>query len=175
MSSSYALDAYQSHDLNIMMRTSSGDTVEMDFSNQKSLSMKEDSFSFSSMQSFSFSVKGDGLDSQDQEEIAAFMQEAQPFIDSFLQEIQEDAPKSPISKIAQDIINVFEPSQPRDEDQKNSIKTNIVKMFDQSMQKLEIPQNTDQENPLDQVFEQAQKLLEKTLEAFDNYGQNIYA
>ena len=183
MNTSYGLDAYRSHDLNIMMRTSSGDTIEMDFSNKQSLSMSQQqdrsgtqsSLSFSSMQSFNFSINSNGLDEQDKKEIASFMEQAQPFIDSFLQELQEDAPKSPVSKLAQDIASTFEPSRPRDENTQNNVKSNIVKMFDQSLQKLEIPQKSDQENRLEKIFEQTQKLLEKTLQAFDTFGQNLYA
>ena len=108
VNSSYTLDAYKSHDLSIAMRTSSGDTINMDFSNKSALSLKyeqnQDSssgtLSFASMQSFDFSMQSNGIDAQDKKEIDAFMKIAQPYIDSFLKELGEDAPQSPINKIA---------------------------------------------------------------------------
>ncbi|MDQ7059926.1 MAG: hypothetical protein Q9M43_01820 [Sulfurimonas sp.] len=41
MNTSYALDAYRSHDLNIAMKTSSGDVIKMDFSNAESSSFRQ--------------------------------------------------------------------------------------------------------------------------------------
>ena len=179
---SYGLDAYRAHDLNIQMKTSSGDVIKMDFANHQSASMSHEenengsttSMSFSSMQSFQFSVDGNGIDAQDQKEIEGFMKIAQPFIDSFLQELEDAAPKSPVSQLAHKIAGIFEPSKDRDENAKNNVKTNIVEMFDNSMKKLEIPKKEDV-NPLDKIFEEAQKLLEKTLQEFDEFNKNMYA
>ena len=57
MISSSSLDAYRSHELSIAIKTSSGDTLSLNFENTQSLSLsekttgssKEESFSFSSM------------------------------------------------------------------------------------------------------------------------------
>lgn len=183
MNTSYALNSYMAHDLNISMRTSSGDVIEMDFANHQSASFthQEDSQSsqtsmeFSSMQSFQFSLDSNGIDEQDQKEIDAFMKIAQPYIDDFLQELEDVAPKSPVSKLAHEIASAFEPNTERSENQKNNIKTNIVKMFDDSMKKLEMPQKSDGISSIEKIFEDAQKLLEKTLSEFDNFNKNIYA
>jgi len=183
MNTSYAMDSYRAHDLNIAMKTSSGDVITMDFANRQSASLSHEenangsktSMSFSSMQSFKFSVDGNGIDAQDQKEIEGFMKIAQPFIDSFLKELEDAAPKSPVSQLAHKIAGIFEPSKDRDENAKNNVKTNIVEMFDNSMKKLEIPKKEDNVNPLDKIFEEAQKLLEKTLKEFDNFNKNIYA
>jgi hypothetical protein len=177
MNTSYALDAYRSHDLNIKMKTSSGDVIEMDLSNQQSLNMqhnqngnsKSSSMSFSSMQSFQFKIESNGIDEQDKKEIEEFMKIAQPYLDSFMEELQEDQQKSPINKLAHDIASVFEPSKERDENQKGFVKNNIVDMFDNSLAKVEQPEL----NPVD-IFKEAQKLLEKTLEEFENFNKNIY-
>ena len=183
MNTSYGMDAYRAHDLNIAMKTSSGDVIKMDFANHQSASMSHEqnengsktSMSFSSMQSFQFSVEGNGIDAQDQKEIEGFMKIAQPFIDSFLKELEDAAPKSPVSQIAHKIAGIFEPSQDRDENAKNNIKTNIVEMFDNSMKKLKIPKSDENVNPLDKIFEEAQKLLEKTLQEFDEFNKTTYA
>lgn len=189
MITSYSMDAYKSHDLNIAMKTSSGDVIKMDFANEQSLSMShqqnqngsKSSMSFSSMQSFSFSIDSNGISEQDQKEIDAFMEIAQPFIDSFLKELEDAAPKSPVSQLAHNIASIFEPSKPRDDNQKNHVKTNIVEMFDKSMDKLNAPEKIeksegiDMQKLMDQIFKDAQKLLEKTLKEFDEFNKNTYA
>ena len=175
MNTSYAMDSYRAHDLNIAMRTSSGDVIEMDFSNHQSASVRHQenengsrtSMEFSSMQSFQFNVKSNGIDAQDQKEIDAFMKIAQPFIDKFLKELEDVAPSSPVSKLAHKIASIFEPSKERDENATNNIKTNIVKMFDNSIKKLDVPEIN--------VLEEAKKLLEKTLKEFDEFNKNLYA
>ena len=183
MNTSYAMNTYMAHDLNITMKTSSGDVLEMDFANHQSSSLthKEDengtntSMSFSSMQSFQFNVQSNGIDAQDQKEIDAFMKVAQPYIDNFLKELEDAAPKSPVTKLAHDIAGVFEPSKERSEDAKNSIKTNIVEMFDNAMKKLEAPERLNTQEMIDKIFKDAQKLLEKTLKEFEEYNKELYA
>lgn len=168
------MDSYRSHDLNIAMKTSSGDVITMDFSNEQSASLNYEtdgkassaSMSFSSMQSFAFSINSNGIDAQDQKEIEAFMKKAQPFINKFLKELDEDAPKSPVTKIAKQIAGIFKPNEHRSEAANNNIKTNIVKMFDKSLQAIQEPQD---------IFKEAQKLLEKTLKEFDEFNKELYA
>ena len=183
MNTSYSLDTYRAHDLNIAMKTSSGDVIKMDFANHQSSSMShkqnanssQTSMSFSSMQSFQFSIDSNGIDAQDQKEIDAFMKIAQPYIDDFLKEFEDVAPTSPVSKIAHEIAEIFEPNKERSEDLKNSIKTNIVKMFDNAMKKIEEPARLNTQEMIDKIFKEAQKLLEKTLREFDNFNKKVYA
>ncbi len=173
-----ALDAYRSHDLNIMMKTSSGDVIKLDFSNEKSLqyaSQKEGSNSksvmkFSSMQAFSFSIDSNGIDEQDKKEIEAFMKIAQPYIDKFMDELKNDAPKSPVTKVAQQIADIFSPVSQKDENRKNFAKNSVVELFDKEMEK-----NKQIQKGFDKLFEQAQNLLEKTLKFIDEGQKNIYA
>ena len=183
MNTSYSLDAYRSHDLNIAMRTSSGDVIKMDFANEQSASMKHSqnengtttSMSFSSMQSFHFSIDSNGIDAQDQKEIDAFMKTAQPFIDNFLKELSDDAPKSPVTKLAHDIAGLFNPNKERDENGVNAIKTNIVKMFDNAIKEIKPAETLSIEDTIKKIFEDTQKLLEKTLKEFDNFNKELYA
>ncbi|WP_457748402.1 hypothetical protein [Sulfurimonas sp.] len=174
MNTSYAMNTYRAHDLNISMKTSSGDIIKMDFSNERSTSLNYEndgksnsaSMSFSSMQSFQFSIDSNGIDAQDQKEIEAFMKKAQPYIDKFLKEFEEDAPKSPVTKLAKKIASAFVPNEYRSDTTNNNIKTNIVKMFDNSLQTAKNPQD---------IFQEAQKLLEKTLKEFDALNKELYA
>ena len=182
MNTSYAMNTYMAHDLNISMKTSSGDTIEMNFANHQSSSFSQlqdengssTSMSFSSMQSFEFNVDSNGIDKQDQKEIDAFMKIAQPYIDDFLKELELAAPKSPVSKLAHDIAGIFEPSRDRSENSKNHIKTNIVEMFDNSMKKLEAPERLNTQEMIDKIFKDAEKLLEKTLKEFENFNKELY-
>jgi len=181
MNTSYSLDAYKSHDLNIAMKTSSGDVITMDFANEQAGSLSQTksangtntSASFSSMQSFQFSIDSNGITEQDQKEIDKFMKIAQPFINDFLKELQDDAPKSPVTKLANQIASIFEPSKQRDTNEKNLVKTNIVKTFDNALENVQPKQ--DSENSLDKIFKDMQKLLEKTVQEFDQFNKNIYA
>ena len=183
MNTSYGLDAYRSHDLNIAMRTSSGDVIKMDFANEQSSSLRHSenengsstSMTFSSMQSFNFSIKSNGIDAQDQKEIDEFMKIAQPFIDNFLTELSEDAPATPVTKLAHDIAGLFDPNRERDDDGKNAIKTNIVKMFDNALSEVKPPENMSLEDTIKKLLEDTQKLLEKTLKEFDNFNKELYA
>ena len=183
MNTSYSYDAYLAHDLNIAMRTSSGDEIKLDFANHQSNSFSQTqdenetstSMSFSSMQSFSFSIDTNGIDAQDEKEIAAFMKEAQPMIDKFLAEFESDAPGTPVTQMAKQITDIFSPMREKNEDTKNLVKTNLVDMFDNSMNKLSIPENSDKQSIMEKIFEDANKLLEKTLAEFDKINTELYA
>ncbi len=174
MSLSYGLDRYRSHDLNIYMQTSSGDIIEMDFSNKRSSSIShqennkqsKDSFTFSSMQSFKFSMQTNGIDAQDKKEIDAFMKVAQPFIDQFLEELDQDAPGSPVTQLARQISDIFSPMRSTNENTRNYTKNSIVKMFDNALKKME---------NIEKLFEDTKTLLEKTLEDFDKLNKSLYA
>jgi len=180
---SYGLDTYKAHDLNIAMRTSSGDEISLDFANHKSSSIRHTenesgsatSMTFSSMQSFSYSIDSNGIDAQDQKEIDEFMKIAQPMIDDFLKELSQDAPKTPVTELAHKVAGIFMPSQDRDENNTNNVKTNIVEMFDRSINQLEIPPSDSKEEMMQKIFEDAKKLLEKTLKEFEQYNKSLYA
>ena len=183
MNTSYGIDTYRAHDLNIAMRTSSGDVIKMDFSNELSTSFSQTkgengsqtSASFSSMQSFQFSIDSNGIDAQDQKEIDEFMKIAQPFIDNFLKELDKDAPSSPVTKLAREIASIFKPSKERTLNQSNNVKNHIVKTFNNALNKLELPQEMNNEENIKRLLEESQKLLEKTLKEFNDFHKNIYA
>jgi len=124
---------------------------------------------------FQFKINTNGIDAQDKKEIAAFMKKARPFIDKFLAEFQKDAANTPVTKMAKDITDIFSSMKEKNEDTKNLIKTNLVKEFDKSFNKLTIPNNSDKQSIMDKLFENAQKLLEKSLEMFDKINSKIYA
>ncbi len=174
MNATNGLNSYKSHDLNITMRTSSGDVIKMDFANKQSLSYSsqknedttKQSLTFSSMQSFQFTMTSNGIDAQDKKEIDAFMKIAQPYIDNFLKELDQDAPKTPVTKLAHQIADIFQPMQEKNEDTQNYVKTNLVKMFDNNMQQID---------NIEKIFDDVKLLLEKILQEFDQLNKAIYA
>ena len=179
----YEQTNFYAHDLNITMQTSSGDRITMDFANHKnsSLSYTKDakgesaSMQFSSMQSFQFTIDSNGIDAQDKKEVDAFMKKAKPFIDKFLKELRQDAPGTPVTLAAKQIAAAFEPNAQNTPQKNSRIKTNIVKAFDEAFKQLPPPKEDINAKSLEQIFKDAQKLLEKTLKEFDGFGKNIYA
>ncbi len=180
MTSLTSLDAYRSHELTIQMKTSSGDTLSLNFENTKSLSLSEkssknsneSSFSFSSMQAFSFELNTNGISEQDQKEIDTFMKKAQPYIDKFMKELSDGEQKSPVNKVASDVIKALGDLKYSDEDVKNKTKKGLVDLLDNALK-----QETPQKNELDmsKIISEAEKFLKKILEGFDKTFDAIYA
>lgn len=169
-----SLDAYRSHELNIQMKTSSGDILSLNFQNEQSLSLnqqksensKEKSFSFSSLQAFSFTLEGNGISEQDQKEINAFMEKAQPYIDKFMKELEAQNQTSPINKIASDVTKLIGNLKNSDENVKNQAKKGVVDLFDNAVQNVKIHEK---------MIEETQKLMQKIIDGFDKLFEPLYA
>lgn len=174
MISSTSLNAYRSHELSIDMKTSSGDTLSLNFENTQELSLssrqddhsKETNFSFSSVQAFSFQLDSNGISEQDQKEIDAFMKKAQPYINKFMKELEDQSQTSPINKIASDVTKLIGNLKNSDENVKNHAKKGTVDLFDNAVK--EIKSN-------EKMIEEAQKLMEKIIDGFDKLFEPIYA
>lgn len=174
MTTATSLDAYRSHELNLYMKTSSGDTLSLNFQNEQSLSLnekksgssKEQSFSFTSMQAFSFNMESNGISEQDQKEIDAFMKKAQPYIDKFMKELSDQNQTSPINKIASDVTKLIGNLKNSDDTVKNHAKKGVVDLFDNAI-------NTTKST--EKMIDEAQKLLKKVLEGFDKAFEPLYA
>lgn len=171
MNTSSSLDAYRSHELSISMKTSSGDTLSFNLSNEEALSMRQDknqrtegnSFSFSSTQSFSFQFDSNGISEQDQKEIDAFMKIAKPYIENFMKELDGT---SPLNKIASSVTSAIGDLRNKNEHVINKAKSEIVDLFDQNIKPAELHQK---------LFERAQQLLEKVLYGFEKENKTLYA
>lgn len=174
MISSASLDAYRSHELSIQMKTSSGDTLSLNFQNAQSLSLnetttadsKEQAFSFSSMQAFSFKMESNGISEQDQQEINAFMKKAQPYIDKFMKELEDQNQTTPVNKIASDVTKLIGNLKNSDENVKNQAKKGVVDLFDNAVQNVKSHEK---------MIDEAQKLLKKILDGFDKKFEPLYA
>lgn len=175
-----SLDAYRSHELSLQMKTSSGDTLSLNFENTQQLSLnsrqkegaKESFFSFSSLQSFAFELNTNGITQQDQKEIDAFMKKAQPYIDTFMKELSDGKQKSPINKIASDLTKALGDLKHSDENVKNHAKKGIVDLFDNAIKQTPPPKN---ENDMSKMINEAEKFLKKILEGFDRLFEPVYA
>ncbi|MDD2781907.1 hypothetical protein [Sulfuricurvum sp.] len=174
MTTATSYDAYRSHELSIQMKTSSGDTLSLNFENEQSLSMsskttsnsKEEAFSFSSMQAFSFTIYSNGISEQDQKEINVFMKEAQPYIDKFMKELEEQNQTSPINKIASDVTKLIGNLKNSDENVKNHAKKGVVDLFDNALKETKTTEK---------MIEEAQKLMQKIIDGFDKMFEPMYA
>ncbi len=174
MTTTTSVDAYRSHDLNIQMKTSSGDTLSLDFENSQSLSLaeksssgtKEQSFSFSSLQAFSFKLDSNGISEQDQKEINSFMKQAQPFIDKFMKELEDQNQTSPINKVASDVTKLIGNLKNSDENVKNYAKNSVVDLFDNAVKNVKTNET---------MIDEAKKLLKKIIDGFDSHFDPIYA
>lgn len=173
MTTSSALNAYRSHELMIQMRTSSGDTLSLNFENTQSLSLSskntghshEQNFSFHSLQAFSFQIDSNGITEQDQKEIDAFMKKAQPYIDKFMKELSENNQHSPINKIASDVTKLIGNLKQSDENVKNHAKNSIIDLFDNAAKQIKTNEK---------IIDEAQKLLEKIIKGFDQLVEPLY-
>jgi len=170
-----ALSAYSQHNLSIDIKTSSGDLIELDFNNEKSLEYSkgdgQESFSFSSLESFSFHYEGNGIDAQDKKEIEAFLELAQPNIDNFVQGLNDGSSlRQPISELSSNISSLFQPIKEKaDDNLLNFSKDSLVKAFDKSLNK--------ELNPLEQtdkIISHAQRFLEQVLKDLEKAQESLY-
>lgn len=174
MTTSNSYNAYRAHELAISMKTSSGDTLSLNFADEQSFSYnekatsgsKEQSFSFSSMQAFSFHIESNGITAQDQKEINAFMKKAQPYIDKFMKELEDQNPTSPINKVASDVTKLIGNLKNSDENVKNHAKKGVVDLFDNAVNSVKSHEK---------MLEEAQKLMQKIIDGFDKLFEPIYA
>ncbi len=170
-----ALSAYSQHSLSIDIKTSSGDIILFDFNNEKSLDYSENeaqrSFSFSSMESFSFHYEGNGIDAQDKKEIDAFLKLAQPNIDNFVAGLNDGSSLTkPINQLTQNISQLFKPlKENADNNLLNLSKEGLVKAMDRAFAKELSPLEQTQE-----VISHAQRFLEQMLKQLDKAEESFY-
>lgn len=170
-----ALSAYSQHSLSIDIKTSSGDLIELDFNNEKSLNYSSNeegkSFSFSSLESFSYSYEGDGIDAQDRKEIDAFLKIAQPNIDRFMEGLNEGSSlKEPINKLTSNIANIFSPIKDKaDNNLLNLVKEGLTNGVDKALAKEIDPFKQTQE-----VLSHAQRFLEQMMKHLDKAEELLY-
>jgi DNA-binding MarR family transcriptional regulator len=167
------------------MKTSSGDVINLDFSNEQSTSFenqKNDNsestqLAFSSQQAFSFNMQTNGIDEQDQIEIAKFMEIAQPKIDAFMKELEEANPTSPVNKVAREVSDMLNGFKEKEADPQALAKNSVVQLFDEGISKLKQPDPEIPQQTLDfeKLMEESQKLLEKILGNFEKVDNSFYA
>ena len=171
---SYGLEAYRSRELTVAMRTSSGDLVNIGLSSEQSLAVssrksgdaQSSAFSFSAMQAFSFSFDSNGISERDRQEIAAMMEIARPYIEDFMKELQGGRQTTPRNEVAREVAAVFDPLKGNGNAVENHAKQSIVSLFDDAAKEI---------SDFSTILDEAQKLLERTLEYFDRGETLLYA
>ena len=118
------------------------------------------------MQAFSFRFESNRISQQGRAEIEAFMEKAQPYIDRFMKELEEQNPTSPINKIASSVTQMIGDLKNRDDNTKNFAKNKTVELFDKGAEKV---------NLTEKMIEEAQKLLQKVLDGFEKTFEPLYA
>ena len=175
MNTNTALNAYSQHALSIDIKTSSGDTIELDFNNEKSLQYSSNeegkSFSFSSLESFSFHYEGNGIDAQDRKEIEAFLEIAQPNIDNFMAGLNEGSSlQQPINQLAQNISSIFQPLKDKGDDNLlNFTKHGLTNAVDKALKQEVKPIEQTEE-----IISHAQRFLEQMLKQLDKAEDLLY-
>jgi len=170
-----ALSAYSQHSLSIDIKTSSGDVIELDFNNEKSLDYSAnkngESFSFSSLESFSYSYEGNGIDAQDAKEIEAFLEIAQPNIDNFIAGLNEGSSlREPINKVTSEITSIFNPIKEKNDDNLlNFVKEGLVNGVDRALAK-----EIDPFEQTDKIISHAQRFLEQLMKQLDKTDELLY-
>ena len=94
------------------------------------------------------------------------MEKAQPYINKFMKELEEQNQHSPVNKIASDILKNIGNLKNSNEVVKNNTKNEIVNAFDNAVQSAKTTQ---------EMFDEAQKLLEKIIKSFDSLFEPLYA
>lgn len=170
-----ALNAYAQHSLSIDIQTSSGDIIEIDLKNEKSLQYstgdRQTSFSFSSLESFSFHYEGDGIDAQDRKEIKAFLEMAQPNIDNFIAGLNEGSSLTqPINKLTSNITSLFGPIKEQgNENLLNFVKHGLTDSVDKALAK-----EIDPFKQTEELLSHAQRFLEQMLKQLDKTEELLY-
>ena len=90
------------------------------------------------MQAFSFKLDSNGISEQDQKEIDAFMKKAQPYIDKFMKELEDQNQNSPINKVASDVTKLIGNLKNSDENVKEAAKKGDVDLFDNALKMLKL-------------------------------------
>jgi hypothetical protein len=129
-----ALKSYSQHQLSVNMQTSSGDKITIELGKENTLNAYSSSNSqgsaskleYLSSTSFNFSYEGDGLDEQDIKEINKLLEFAQPHLDNFMQELQEENNTTPINKTLSSVLDVFKPIKEQENPDLNNYAKNTI-------------------------------------------------
>lgn len=163
-------------DLSLEIKTSSGDTIDLSMYQEAGASSSEatDGSSYikttqmSLSQGYKFHYEGNGISEQDQKEIAEAMKKLKPMIDKFMGKSSGDEDSKKKSQ-PEDMLASFSANsipQTNDNNVKNMQKSEMAKMFDDTMKKFK---------PSEQLFNDSKRLLDKIFGLMDGKLQIQYA
>lgn len=158
--------SYNSFDFNFT--TSSGDEISLSMYDNKQMSMSSyrdgnmsvDSFSLSHAFGYSYEYSGNGLDANDQKEIAQALEKVSPNIEKFMENVNESGIPSPrsILDMAQDIR--LDLPEVENEDTKSALQTGLLELFDTKLQNY---------FPNEDVLEGAKNLYDRINEQLESF------
>jgi len=162
--------AYNSLDFTI--KTRSGDTLSLNMYDNKSMhysaskegNVQTRELTLSHAYGYKFSYEGNGIDAQDQKEIAQALEALQPRIQEYLKNVEQSGIPTP-----RDILNsAFDFRQelptPKDANHKNAIAQGLLETFDKTLGSMGAQQK---------ALETAQTLFEKMLDQLESFS--LYA
>lgn len=163
--------SYQSASLNNLdfsFKTSSGDEIKFNMYDNKTIdyaSSKNGNTSVSALTltheyGYNFSYKGDGLDENDKAELAKALEEIAPSIEKFMKNVKDG--QDPTFAQVTNLANSLKKKLPeiKDENHKNFISDNTLKLFDKLMEQ----QKADQK-----LLQNSKKLFDSLMEQMDSF------
>lgn len=155
--------------LDFSFQTSSGDNISLSMYDRKELSTNSTNVGNMSMQEFSlthaygyeYHYEGNGIDENDQKEIAKALEALQPKIDEFLENVENSGIPSPreILNSSKDLRD--ELPEIKDNEQKMAIQNQVLKLFDDSVQKY---------FPNEDILKSAKALFDKLNEQLESFS-----
>ena len=153
---------YNSFDFS--MQTSSGDTINLSMYDSRVAEISHEStnhsqtttYSLSHAYGYKFEYKGNGIDENDQKEIAAAMKTIQPMMDEYLKNVQESTQTTTLSSLTNTAyaINTLLPKT-NDANTQNYINDSLLKSMDDIMAKVH--------NQNEEMLQEADKLFQSIL------------
>lgn len=155
--------------LDFSFKTSSGDNISLSMYDNKELStsstndgnMSVQEFSLSHAYGYEYHYEGNGIDENDKKEIAKALEALQPKIDEFMQNVQDSGIPSPseILNTSKDLRD--ELPEVKDENQKSAIQDQVLKLFDDNVQKY---------FPNEDILKSAKSLFDRLNEQLESFS-----
>ncbi|MBR8463517.1 ATP/GTP-binding protein [Campylobacter sp. faydin G-24] len=159
------------NNMDFKFKTSSGDEIDFSMYDNKSLEYVSEKNSRGSSQSltltheygYSFSYKGDGLDTKDLAELDEALKLISPQIDKFMKNVKNDdkiaGSDESITNLANNIKQIL--PQPKNDNHKNLIADNTIKIFDELLEQNRADKNllNNTKKLFDRLFDTTNKLF----------------
>ncbi len=162
--------SYDYNNFDFSMQTSSGDKIDLKMYDEKAseMSYKKDGSSTEMMLSlthsygYNFHYEGNGIDAQDQKEIAEAMEAIKPMLEQYMDNVKESENDFSIAEITNKAFDINQ-YLPKTEDlnTKNYLSDKTLKTIDKILEKAE--------NQNEKMLKHAQKLFDSLIKQMDRF------